>query len=806
MKGLDGHFGGGIVGRVSQQVLPLLLADAVAIGPVAGLVENADGGVVFVSGLATFAFAADDEVGRRLAAVQLVGTKIASLVAVSAAFGVGQATVWRWKTGFDAAGVAGLIPAKRGPKRPSKLTDALVAKIRDLDGQGVRLAGIAAQVGLDTATVRVALGRRAGSAGWQARHAGSPAGLPQDSSAGLLQDSSAGLPEDSSGDPATRTDTTTATATDVSAQTVNACARDTQPAEPSEPGLPLPPLPVVPLPVVPLPVPRTGERAAAHAGLLEQAPVVFTQGAHLPMAGLLLILPALETTGLLAAVQQTYGRLRNGFYGLRSTVLTLLFLALLRDPRAEGATRIRPADLGRVLGLDRAPEVKTLRRKLTELSSHQRGAQLQAAVAKAHAAARPQALGFLLVDGHTRVYSGTRDLPKTHLGRMHMAGRATNETWIGDADADPVLIVTAPPGASLASELVRILPDVRAFLGPGRRATVIFDRGGWSPATFAAMTAAGLDILTYRKGPFDPLPADEFTDHSWVDPDGRKRTCRLAETTVDFELTGKASLTLRQIHKMDDDGTQIPILTSRTDLPAAEVCWRLGGRWRQENYFKYARTHFALDALDSYQDTADDPGRMVPNPAKKTTTKTVEGAKAAVSDAEKGVTAAISDAVDRARQPGSGGRADVDGAAQKALDDARANLQTARDTRAATPSHVALRTVRPEARLLDEERKLLTHAIRMAAYNSESTLTRIITPHYARADDEARALIREAMTLSGDIRITGDTLHVTLDPATAPRRSRALHALCQLLTATETIYPDTELKIVYNIKGQPDTS
>ena len=95
-----------------------------------------------------------------------------------------------------------------------------------------------------------------------------------------------------------------------------------------------------------------------------------------------------------------------------------------------------------------------------------------------------------------------------------------------------------------------------------------------------------------------------------------------------------ASLTLRQIHKMDDDGTQIPILTSRTDLPAAEVCWRLGGRWRQENYFKYAREHFALDALDSYQDTADDPGRMVPNPAKKTTTKTVEGAKAAVSDAE----------------------------------------------------------------------------------------------------------------------------------------------------------------------------
>ena len=83
---------------------------------------------------------------------------------------------------------------------------------------------------------------------------------------------------------------------------------------------------------------------------------------------------------------------------------------------------------------------------------------------------------------------------------------------------------------------------------------------------------------------------------------------------------------------------------------------------------------------------------------------------------------------------------------------------------------------------------------------------RMLRPHYARAEDEARALLREAMTLSGDLHITGDTLHVTLDPATAPRRSRALHALCQQLTATETIYPDTPLKIVYSMKDQPETS
>ncbi len=87
--------------------------------------------------------------------------------------------------------------------------------------------------------------------------------------------------------------------------------------------------------------------------------------------------------------------MRKGFYGLRATLLMGVFLALLREPRAESATRIRPADLGRLLGLDRAPEVKTLRRKLSELARHGKGAALQAALGRHHAAARPDAVGFL---------------------------------------------------------------------------------------------------------------------------------------------------------------------------------------------------------------------------------------------------------------------------------------------------------------------------------------------------------------------------------------------------------------------------
>ena len=119
-------------------------------------------------------------------------------------------------------------------------------------------------------------------------------------------------------------------------------------------------------------------------------------GARYPLAGLLLALPALEGTGLLAAAREVYGRLKDGFYGLTATLLTLVFLALAGEPRAEGATRVPPAALGRVLGLDRAPEVKTIRRKLGELAAAGKAADLIMALARRHAAARPDALGFLL--------------------------------------------------------------------------------------------------------------------------------------------------------------------------------------------------------------------------------------------------------------------------------------------------------------------------------------------------------------------------------------------------------------------------
>ena len=104
---------------------------------------------------------------------------------------------------------------------------------------------------------------------------------------------------------------------------------------------------------------------------------------------------------------------------------------------------------------------------------------------------------------------------------------------------------------------------------------------------------------------------------------------------------------------------------------------------------------------------------------------------------------------------------------------------------------------------LDAETKQITHAIRMAAYNAETTLARALDGHYARAGDEAYALIREALADSGDICPGPGELLIRLDPLTAPRRTAALAALCNQLSQARACYPGTDLALRYEVKPHP---
>jgi transposase-like protein len=764
---------------LTQAPLPLLPHDAAEIAPGVGVVSGPDGsGVVWVHGLATFAWDAGDEAARRLAAVQLVQLNAAMQVQVARAFGVIPVSVWRWAKALAGGGVAGLVPAAKGPQRASKLTPEVIAQIRELDRQGAGKAAIAAATGVSESSVRNVL---------------RPARPAAD-----------GLPAGQ--DPVG----TSASADTGSADTGSA---DTGPVG-ADAGVAEPEV----LPVLPDPVPRDGERALARFGLLgEGAAPAFTPGARYPLAGLLLALPPLAQSGLLACARQVYGRLRNGFYGLEVMLVVLVFMALLREARAEGATRIPPEALGRVLGLDRAPEVKTIRRKLGELAAAGKAAELQLALARHHAAASPDTLGFLYIDGHTRAYFGKRDIQKMHLARLKFPGPATEETWVTGSAGDPLLVVMAQPSSSLAAQIRDLLPALRDITGPAAEPVLCFDRGGWSPALFADITDARFDLLTYRKN--DPgkdipdLPEDAFSAAGWTGDDGREHTYELADTMTEVTISegehkGRV-LTLRQVTRRNPGDTrQVHILTTRpaAALPAAGVIYRMTSRWREENYFRYGRAHFALDALDTYATTPEDPARTVPNPAKKTAAAAVKTAKKTLTAAQTAREARLAEL----RHPAPGTATVITNQALARLDapvdTARRDLQAAQAAARAVPAKIPLSEHNPDMVKLDTETKLITHAIRMAACNTETILARALNGRYARASDEAYALIREALHASGDITIHGDVLYIRLDQLSAPRRTRALAALCEQLTTTATRYPGTQLLLRYEVKEHPGTA
>ena len=754
--------------RLRQLPLPWLPEGAAGIAPGIGVVPDPDGGgTAWVHGMATFSWAAGDWAGRKLAAVQLAELTGADKKDIAAAFGTDAATFWRWRQAYAGHGLAGLLPGKPGPKGPSKLTAEVTARIRELAADGLSQAEIARQCGVSEFAVRAALGR-----------------------VGIRKAAASRPDDDGNGEQ----------------------AQDTLPAQDDTDVLPGEDetLPAQVLPVLPDPVPRDAERALARFGLLgEGAAPVFTPGAKVPLAGLLLALPALAATGLLDTARSVYGRLRNGFYGLEMVLVGCVFLALLREPRAEGATRIPPAALGRVLGLDRAPEVKTVRRKLGELAAARKAADWQLAIARHHAAMRPDDLGFLYVDGHTRAYFGSRQVQKTHVARLKFPAPATEETWVTDGRGDPMLVVMAEPSASLAAQVKDLLPDLRRICGEHASPVLCFDRGGWSPDLFAEIINAGFGLLTYRKnqaGKDIPAIEDEkFAVTAWTGDDGRARSYDLADGAIELPVTSGPHkgevLTLRQVTRRDK-GRQVHILTTSSpgELPAAGVVYRMTGRWREENWFRYGRAHFALDCLDSYAVAPDDPGRKVPNPAKKIASAAVSAARKALAEAE----TTRQRKLGQLGSPAPGQETVITNAMLAELDvpveAARRKLQAAQAAAREIPAKIPLRDHNPDMVRLDAETKLITHAVKMAAFNAETTLARALHGNYARAADEAYALVREALHADGDI-IPGDgTLTIRLDPLSASRRTQAAAVICDQLNKAQARYPGTQLVLRYEVK------
>ena len=398
-----------------------------------------------------FTCRADDEGARRFAAVMLTEPSLglATTTEVAKALGRHRSRVHDYRKRYRDGGAEVLEVKRRGPRGASKLKGEPLTRAQQCLDEGLSNRKVAQAVGLSEGTIRKALKAN------------------RLSRVKRTEAHSAPSPQRPASTPRERTEADASCAGGVATT-------------------------------------REEERALASTGQLPEAPVRFEAAQSVAKAGVLVALPALLSQGLLEVGQNIYAKLNNGYYGLTTMLLTFGLMALVRVKSAEGLTHYAPGEFGLVLGLDRAPEMKTVRRKLCELASRGRALEFARAFANRWTEQAPDTLGYLYIDGHVRPYHGrTHELPKTHVQRRRLCMPATTDYWVNDTDAQPLMFVTAPANEGLLAMMDdELLPEIRKLAGEARRVTLIFDREGWSPKRFKHWHSTGFDVITYRKGKY----------------------------------------------------------------------------------------------------------------------------------------------------------------------------------------------------------------------------------------------------------------------------------------------------------------
>lgn len=238
---------------------------------------------------------------------------------------------------------------------------------------------------------------------------------------------------------------------------------------------------------------NTMDRLAAMVGDISEVSLDFEASESVPNAGVLFALPALLSLGLLHNTNK-YFQLPKGYYGLASIFLLLAFMALARIKSVERLRYCAPGEWGKILGLDRIPEVRTLREKLKILSTEGECTQWGADLCDQWMAADLSSAAMLYIDGHVRVYHGSQTkLPKHHVARERLCLRATTDYWVNAMDGQPFFYINkeVDPGliqvveGEIVPRLEQEVPaqptteqlDNNPLLS---RFTLIFDREGYS--------------------------------------------------------------------------------------------------------------------------------------------------------------------------------------------------------------------------------------------------------------------------------------------------------------------------------------
>ncbi len=564
---------------------------------------------------------------------------------------------------------------------------------------------------------------------------------------------------------------------------------------------------------------RVVDRVSAALGLLPGgAPTQFEPCRDVAFGGVLCALPALTENGLFRHLEQCFTSL-GGYYTTLQVMTLLSFMALCRIKTVEQLQYRSPGELGKLLGLDRVPEVRCLRNKLTALSTGAAPQTWAALLSRDWLEAAPELAGELYVDGHVRLYHGQlTELPRRYVARQKLCLRGTTHYWINDALGQPFFVVERPIDHGLLEVLrndvvPRLLRDVPRQPTPEEltadpyryRFVILFDREGYSPEFFREMWQTHrIACTTYHKYPKGDWPEGEFVDTPMTLPTGETVSMKLAErgSRIGDRHTG---LWVREVRKLTASGHQTSLISTAYDQAAWRNAAGLFSRWSQENFFRYAMQHFAVDLLSEYgTEKIPDTNRPVVNPARRELDTQRRAVQSRLTQ-RRARYAALT------MHPETDPHEVLLWERQKAelvedIEQLEHQLEDVKQRQQKTPTHVTWDDLPQDTKCerLAPGRKRLLDTVKMIAYRAETGLVRVLREALSREDD-ARSLVQDLFTMSADLAPDAGRglLEVRVHPAPNPRFNRALAHLMKHLNASETPYPGTKLKLVYSLVGVP---
>ncbi len=552
---------------------------------------------------------------------------------------------------------------------------------------------------------------------------------------------------------------------------------------------------------------RADERMAASLGLIKSARTRYDPCLDVPQGGVLAGLPALCANGLLSGLGRYVSLPDGGYYTALHILVLLAFMALARIRRPEGLRHIPPGELGKTIGLDRVPEVRTLREKIAIISEQGKPQEWMKELSGQWMMADPQEAGYLYVDGHVRVYHGQEaNLPRRFVSREKLCLRGTTDYWVNDALGRPFFVVSQPLSDGLCATLVeQIVPDLlksvpeqpsdEALVADPllHRFVVIFDREGSSYSLLAKLWEKRIGAITYRKAVKDLWPIEDFAQVEVPVPAGGMTTMLLASRRSGLSA-GCGSIPVLEVRRLTKTGHQTAIITTAQRLQSPVVAGRMFSRWCQENFFAYMMQHYDIDGLVQYG-SENIPGTTeVVNPQWRVLDKEVKAIHARIRKLS----------ADLGTRMIENNSTDIEQCAEILgdIEQLRADLADRKEKRRKQKRKVTIDEL-PEVDRPTQLRplaKMFTDTVKMIAYRAETTLVGLLVPHLAK-EDEARALIRELFVSAADILPDEkeNTLTVRIHRMACQAHDKAIAALLDDLNKENFLHPETGMKMRYEL-------